>query len=339
MLLPEIDESPEQLYRMCFAAIRSKLLLTALELKIFNHLSRPKTADQVAAAIKGHTENTMLLLNGLAACDLITKKSRQYRNLPIAQTFLVAGTPTSLGEGLLHQADMFEKMLANLPEMILNGSPDTFENEAADSETRWAHNAVWMANHERSGVAQQMARLVAGLPEFPRFRTMLDLGGGPGIFGIAMVDLHPSMRGVVFDRGPVVAVAERFIREYALDDRMTVLAGDYNTDSIGDGYDLIWASSTLNFAQHNLDAVMRKIHAALNPGGVFVNLSEGLTDEGTKPDFFVLCTLGWTMNNPMKAFDQGVIAEAMLHAGFNRVRSRTLYTGWGQMDLDIARKA
>jgi hypothetical protein len=49
--------------------------------------------------------------------------------------------------------------------------------------------------------------------------------------------------------------------------------------------------------------------------------------------------MGWAMSNSLRAFAQGEIAEAMLGAGFNAVRSRTLHTGWGQMDLDIARKA
>ncbi len=119
---------------------------------------------------------------------------------------------------------------------------------------------------------------------------------------------------------------------------MEVLAGDYNLDPIGEGYDLIWASATLNFARENMDSVMKKIYEALNPGGLFVNLSEGLTDEGTKPDFYVLCTVGWAMNGPMMAFEQGFIADAMLNAGFRSVRSRTLRTGWGPMDIDIARK-
>ena len=339
MRLPDVDVSPEMLYRMCFASIRSKLLVTAIQLKVFDQLSEPKTAEQVADAIRSNPKNTMLLLNGLVACELLDKKNGLYCNRTVAQTFLVEGSPANLGDGFVHQATMSEKMLANLEEMVLNGSPGSTGNEASDSEAEWARNAVWMASHERSGVAQQMAGLVAGLPEFSSFRKMLDLGGGPGIFGIAMVDRHPDMQGVVFDRRAVVAVAERFIREYGLENRMTVLAGDYNADPIGDGYDLIWASSTLNFAQRNLGEVMRKIHAALSPGGVFINLSEGLTDESTQPDFYVLCTLGWAMSNPLRAFNQGEIAEAMLGAGFKSVRSRTVHTGWGQMDLDIARKA
>ena len=37
-------------------------------------------------------------------------------------------------------------------------------------------------------------------------------------------------------------------------------------------------------------------------------------------------------------FDQGVIAEAMLKNGFRQVRSRTITTPMGPMDLDIALK-
>jgi hypothetical protein len=36
--------------------------------------------------------------------------------------------------------------------------------------------------------------------------------------------------------------------------------------------------------------------------------------------------------------DQGFVADAMLKAGFSSVRSRTLETPMGCMDLDIARK-
>ena len=59
-----------------------------------------------------------------------------------------------------------------------------------------------------------------------------------------------------------------------MEDRMDVLAGDYNGDSIGAGYDLIWASNTLNFGRHDLDSLMKKIYDALNPGGVFISFCD-----------------------------------------------------------------
>jgi hypothetical protein len=43
-------------------------------------------------------------------------------------------------------------------------------------------------------------------------------------------------------------------------------------------------------------------------------------------------------NQPLKAFDQGIIADEMLRVGFRSVRSQTMDNGWGTMDMDIARK-
>jgi len=83
---------------------------------------------------------------------------------------------------------------------------------------------------------------------------------------------------------------------------------------------------------------MKKIYNALNPGGVFINLSEGLTEERTKPEAMVLIMMPMTMMGRDIALDQGEIADAMLRAGFKSVCSRTLDTCWGPMDLDIGRK-
>ena len=52
--LPEVTLSYESLYQMLIAPIRSKLLLTGIELKVFNYLSEPKSADAVAKTI-GHS--------------------------------------------------------------------------------------------------------------------------------------------------------------------------------------------------------------------------------------------------------------------------------------------
>ena len=45
-----------------------------------------------------------------------------------------------------------------------------------------------------------------------------------------MVSEHESMKGTVFDQPAVVKAAEEFIREYELQDRVTVMGGDYLAD-------------------------------------------------------------------------------------------------------------
>jgi hypothetical protein len=145
------------------------------------------------------------------------------------------------------------------------------------------------------------------------------------------------MTGVVFDRAPIVEVATQVIDEYDAAERMGVRAGDYLTDDFGSEYDLILACATLNMAKNRLDPLMARIRDALLPGGVLISLHDGLTEERTRPVLMVASILSSAMFGLDPAFEQGEIADSMRRAGFRSVESRTLETGVGPMDLDIAR--
>jgi predicted TPR repeat methyltransferase len=226
--------------------------------------------------------------------------------------------------------------VADLPSLVRNGPPR--ENADFGTEEIWAGYARAMANYQRSGMAQKMAVMVEDIPGFASWKKMLDLGGGPGLFCIAMVSRHPSLQGVVFDQPAVAAVAETFIAEYELQDRIRAVGGDYVNDPIGDGYDLVWASATLNFVRGNLVPFLEKIYRAMAPGGVFVSLAEGMTAERTEPASMVLGTLSHGLMGQDFLFDAGEIARAMNEAGFSSVRSIPVETSMVPMVLDIATK-
>ena len=116
----KINASFENLYEILIAPIQSLLLLAGIELGVFNHLSEPRTADTVAAAIGAHLGNTRLFLNGLAACDLVTKKYGTYRNTAIAQEFLVGGSQTFMGPMLTIIAQAFFA-IDDLPKLVREG--------------------------------------------------------------------------------------------------------------------------------------------------------------------------------------------------------------------------
>ena len=98
------------------------------------------------------------------------------------------------------------------------------------------------------------------------------------------------------------------------------------------------ASSSLQSYKDKLDSVVKKVYDALNPGGVFISFFVGLTHERTKPEICVLSLLSMAFGGHDTRFDQGFVADSMLRVGFKSVRSRTLNTPLGPMELDIARK-
>jgi predicted O-methyltransferase YrrM len=334
--LPEVNASLGELYRMVYEPIRTKLLLTGIELEVFDQLSEPREAEAVAVTIGTHSENTRRFLDGLAVCDLIIKKNGRYQNTALAQEFLVKCSPTYLGDFLVYTYQWSAPAL-DVTALVRDGPPSAPEMDVA-SEDVWVEGARVMANYQRAGMGQFVAKIVSELPEFPSFRRMLDLGGGPGVIGMAIVAAHPEMEGVIFDQPAVVRVAESVIKEQEMENRMTVIGGDYMQDSIGKEYDLIWASATLNFAKDNMDSIMKKIYDALNPGGVFVSLSDGLTHEGTKPKDMALGMVSTALMGFDMGLTQGFIAESMLRVGFRSVRSQTINVIVGPWELDIGKK-
>ena len=132
--LPEVDISFRDLHRMYIASIRSKLMLTGIELKVFNQLSKPKSAEAVAQAIGTNPRNTELFLNSLVAIDLLKKKDGLYRNSPIAQTFLMEKSPTYLGQLFAIMTSWDSPVFENLSKLVREGPPPKPETSTFSEE-------------------------------------------------------------------------------------------------------------------------------------------------------------------------------------------------------------
>jgi len=196
--LPELNVSFEELYRMLAGPVKLKLLLTGIELGVFNQLSEPKSAEAVAKTIGTHPGNTRLFLDGLAASDLVVKKKGLYQNTPVTQAFLVESSPTFLGRMFTFSAQMWYAALNDLPKLIKEGPPSPSPEADMGAEEVWAQGAATAAKYELADLAQQAVEIVSQLPEFPSFKKMLDLGGGPGLVGIAMArEMAPIMAGII----------------------------------------------------------------------------------------------------------------------------------------------
>jgi len=337
--IPEIHASCAVLYSSICSQLQPALVQTAVELKLFDALARPVTSKALASELSLHQANTEFLLNGLVSCDLLAKEGGLYRNTPLADAFLTSGSPTYLGDFLVGASEVMLHLADDLPNLVKNGPQASPGGHQLGAQDIWAGFVDQMTRYALSGNAQQVTRIISRLPEFPGFGRMLDLGGCGGGYAMAFVAAHPTLKAVLFDQPSVVDAAGPLIGRYGYENRIETRGGDFVSGSIGSGYDFIWASASLNFCRDQLDSVLGKVHQALEPGGVFACLQEGLTHEQTQPGSIVLPMLPRALaGDGLIFFRQGEIAEALLQAGFRTVRSRTIHTTDGPMDIDIARK-
>jgi SAM-dependent methyltransferase len=334
-----VDASVKKLLDMIYAPMYTKTLFTAIELELFSELKEGKLFTEVAERLMLHPENTRLLLNALAGMEILEKNEGKYINTALVNKYLLRKSEWFIGDHLrVYNAGAgFDEI--DMVKLIKEGpGSEAVGKEGLEAYSIFYEWAEMMKAQQRGGRSTEISDIVSRLPEFNGFRKMLDFGGGPGLICLAIVKRHPELKAIIFDTDQVGRVAEESIKENNLENRVEVMTGDYLKDSIGEGYDFILAIGTLNFAKHNLDLVVKKIYDALNPQGVFMCISEGLTDENTRPKEMVVSWLPSVLRGFDFQLKQGEVSDAMLRNGFRNVFKQTVSMLTGDMDVDIARK-
>lgn len=327
-----------EINRMIIEPIRSILLRTGLELGIFDRLSEPSTPEDVSVRLGAHLERTVVLLNGLVACGLLEKTEGVFRNTALSENYLVSSSDTYLGPLVeIYQRSLVDP-LEKMTDIVRKGPPHPTVNSSHESREGLDTYSMALRNAARGGPAQTAARIVRELPEFESMNNMLDVGGGPGIIAMAIVDSHPSMRGTIFELPGMAEVARETVLSYGMEERMDVISGDFLRTPVEDRYDLIWTSFCLYFGKHRLGEVVAKIGEALTPEGVFISLHEGLDHERTWPEMLVLPQLAHDLMGRSFVFERGEIGRALENAGFSGVESRMEESPYGPVELVIARK-
>lgn len=326
------------LHKMLTGAIKSRLLLGGLNLKIFDALEEWATSEQVSVNLNSDTKSTEYFMDALTNIGLLEKRGGHYRNMLLSSLYLSSSSEYYTGDLFSMIRQMSIDPLENLEEFVGKGPIHTEKEENENNPSMWVESARASMPWAVGEMGCRIARVASNLSGFTGFKKMLDLGGGHGVFALYITQASETLKSVIFDRAPVTDLASQNIKSYEMDERISVMEGDYLKDDIGNGYDLIFASATLNSVKSNPEPLISKIYNALNPNGYFMSLHDGMTHENTRPGLILEWLGGLMASGQDFRLEQGELAEIMLACGFKTVRSRTLETPIGLMELDIARK-
>jgi precorrin-6B methylase 2 len=97
-----------------------------------------------------------------------------------------------------------------------------------------------------AGRAMNCATAFAENVPWPETGRLLDIGGGTGIYSIAVLCARPKMEAIVWDRPEVLKVADEFARDYGVRDRVELRPGDMFGDDIPRDADMILLSNILH---------------------------------------------------------------------------------------------
>ena len=244
--LPTLTYDSAPLFGLPHEALKWELLKTAIELKVFDHLSSPTTAEAVSGELSLHPGNTEYLPEWVGRAGLSDQGGR---SLPEHAT---GGPVLDDWQG---DVDRREPAVHGQVGCAAVGrrAVDAGPRGPAGAARTWPTMKSGGKAPVRASTTADAAGPSGSPSTFPSCPGSLPsrrcwyLGAGPGIIGIAVAAAHPSLECVLFDQPAVCEVADEVIAEYGMEDRVSTRAGSYVTDEIGDGYDLVMAHFTLNF--------------------------------------------------------------------------------------------
>ncbi|MFI1972311.1 methyltransferase [Streptomyces cinnamoneus] len=225
--------------QLVWGHMTSSILSTTTRLGIMDHLGDgERTADEVASLSGTQTEATLRLLRAQAALGLLEEPRPGVFRLTSAGALLRSGRDDSLASLVRLLSDpLMTKPWDHLDACLRTGLP-AFDDVYGDDFFTYLKkhpdiSAVF--NAAMSEGTRTAAEAVAGLYDFNRFRTIVDVGGGDGTLLSYVLRAHPAPRGILYDTAEGLAQAPARLAAEGLTDRCALETGDFFTGAPAGG--------------------------------------------------------------------------------------------------------
>lgn len=307
---------PDDLNVMIRGFQDSRVVLSALELDVFNAIGEGATAVDVAKKIGGDARATETLLNALVALNLLVKKGGSFSNTPTAMRYFTAGSKDDARLALMHLVSLWNRW-ATLTDAVKQGTAVRYD-EHVDRAEEWT-KAFIAAMHRN---ASERAPIVTAASGAAAAKRVIDIGGGSGAYSIAFAKANENLTAEVFDLPNVLPLTSEYIRSAGVESRVTTKPGDLRVDSFGSGFDLALISAVCHMLSpdENRD-LLKRVHASLESGGRAVIQEFILDDDKTSPKSAAMFSINMLVGTKAGAsYSEAEYTQWLNEAGFADVR-------------------
>jgi acetylserotonin N-methyltransferase len=303
---------------------RSKAMFAGVSLGVFDALAAgPKAANDLASIIKADADTLTRLLNALVGLGLLTRDGDRYANTPAADAYLVSSSPMQMTGYIRYSNDVIWKLWANLEDAVREGTHRWKQTYGTDGpifnnffQTDARKREFLMGMH---GFGVLSSPHVANAFDLSRFRTVADLGGATGHLTIALCQRWPQLRGVVFDLPAAVPVANEVVGRSPVKDRIQVVTGDFFENALPPA-DLYALGRILHdWTAEKCATLLKKVHAALPPGGGLLIAEKMLHDDKAGPSWASMQDLNMLTCTEGRERTLGEYEQLLKAAGFAEV--------------------
>lgn len=322
-VVPTTDPTP--IFEYFRGSYGTELLTAAIaHFNVFGLLADvPKSFDDLRDSLGIAERPAIVIVTALRAMGFIEKDDRDRLALtPIAAEHLVPGAKFEVSDYLGLAAaspgvlEMVERLRTNQPADVSGDGGAAFIfrqgiKSAMDQQDLARHFTLALA-----GRAKNVAPVLAERLPMEGVGQLLDVGGGTGIYSIALLQKYPHLRAIVLDHAEVLKVASEMAESYGVADRLELREGDMFTDPLPTDCEVILLSNIL----HDWDVpqcrqLVDRCAEALPPTGRVVIHDVFLNDALDGPLPIALYSAGLFTLTEGRAYSQAEYREWLRDAG------------------------
>jgi len=318
--------NPELIFNVLNAFQQSAALKAAIELDIFTAIADGATTAALLAAKTGAAERGVrILCDYLTVHGFLSKTKGRYTLSQESAIFLNRHAPAYMGtlaEFLTSAAA--KRNFDALTESVKKGGTSVAQGDnTKPNDELWVTFARTMAplTTVSAGFIADLARAKEGKP-----CKVLDIAAGHGMFGITIAKQNPNAHITAADWAPVLEVAKENAAAAGVADRVAFRPGSAFDGDLGEGYDIVLLTNIFHhFDVATCDKLMRRVHAALKPGGKAITLEFVPDEDGVTPPTaaaFSLIMLSATDSGDAYNFSQ--YEKMFANAGFTRTTQHAI---------------
>lgn len=317
--------TPEHIFNTLNAHEQTAALLTAIELDIFTAIGAgANTATAIAAKTGAAEKGARILCDFMTVHGFLTKDQGKYALAQESALFLDRKSPACVASmagflGSKQTRTRFDSLTAAVRKggsVWSEGGDNTKPNDEF-----WVAFARGMA-----GLAVPSSQFIATLlrAEEGKPCKVLDIAAGHGMYGITVATKNPKAEIVALDWPNVLSVAQENAQKFGVADRFGVRAGSALEVEMGSGYDYVLLTNIFHhFDMPTCEKLMRRVHAALKPGGKAITLEFVPNDDRVSPPTAAAFSLimlantdagdAYTFSEYEKMFRNAGFAKSTLH--------------------------
>ena len=325
---PSCEDTP--IWDAWLAAYQMPALAAADEVGLFDAVDQaPADAGELAGRLGLKVEALRALLPMMAALGFLRVRLGRYQLTPTSRTYLLRDGRFYWGHAFsLHrELEWTRRFAASLRGR--NPNPDSDEGprpldawESGQMPPEMAAGITAFMNSHSVPAAIALAQQdLLGWP-----KRLLDVGGGSGCFSIALAAARPSLRATIMELQPICDLADRYIADAGLSDRVDTRAVDMFRMPWPEGYDAIFMSNIFHDWDPETNARLAASAFKALPSGGRIHLHEMLiNDEGSGPLAPAAFSMMMLLGTKGRQYSLAEHAATLTGAGFRDVKARDSY--------------